>query len=276
MENYALSLTSNSTKLLFSTTRIRAVKGGSASLGTGFFFDLPARGAGDERILVTNKHVVEGAKTVSFQVRVIPVGTNVASVDLETVAVTGGDWIPHPSGLDLAFLPLARHESIKRNEGKRFYCNAFNKNSVPDKATLTKMHAIEDVVMVGYPNGLWDESNHFPILRRGATASHPVVDFNNRPDGVVDMGCFPGSSGSPVLICNDGPRSDGTSMHLAPRLILLGVLHSGPIMEIGGQIAVESIPTRQQEAKKGIPIHLGYYVKARELLEFRTELPIRA
>jgi len=57
--------------------------------------------------------------------------------------------------------------------------------------------------MIGYPNGLWDHVNNLPLIRRGITASHPGVDYQiegqNGPGvTVIDMACFPDSSGSPV------------------------------------------------------------------------------
>lgn len=54
--------------------------------------------------------------------------------------------------------------------------------------------------MVGYPIGLADARNNYPIFRKGYTAAHPAVDFNEDGIGLVDMACFPGSSGSPIYI----------------------------------------------------------------------------
>lgn len=52
--------------------------------------------------------------------------------------------------------------------------------------------------MVGYPDGIWDEFNNQPIVRRGITATHPKNDFNGKGEFLIDAVCFPGSSGSPV------------------------------------------------------------------------------
>lgn len=58
--------------------------------------------------------------------------------------------------------------------------------------------------MLGYPIGLADARNNYPIFRKGYTAAHPAVDFNEDGIGLVDMACFPGSSGSPIYILNEG------------------------------------------------------------------------
>ena len=67
---------------------------------------------------------------------------------------------------------------------------------------LESLMAVEDVIMVGYPIGLADDIHNLPLIRSGITASHPAIDFRCKPEGVVDMACFPGSSGSPVFLYN--------------------------------------------------------------------------
>lgn len=45
---------------------------------------------------------------------------------------------------------------------------------------MNKLDAMEDVIMVGYPVGLWDSVNNRPIFRRGITATDPKVDFEGK------------------------------------------------------------------------------------------------
>lgn len=59
---------------------------------------------------------------------------------------------------------------------------------------IKDLSALEELVMVGYPIGLADARNNYPIFRKGYTAAHPAVDFNEDGIGLVDMACFPGSS----------------------------------------------------------------------------------
>ena len=74
--------------------------------------------------------------------------------------------------------------------------------------------------------GLADARNNYPIFRKGYTAAHPAVDFNEDGIGLVDMACFPGSSGSPIYILNEGSYRDkhGNSYLGSSRVMLLGVL----------------------------------------------------
>ncbi|HVA89443.1 MAG TPA: serine protease, partial [Chloroflexota bacterium] len=136
-----------------------------------------------------------------------------------------------------------------------------------------QLAAMEDVVMVGYPIGLWDNLNNFPLLRRGISASHPAVDFCGKPEGVIDIGAFPGSSGSPVLILNEGTFATPNGYSIGSRMILLGVLWGGPVRLADGTLEIVEIPTKQVPiARTSLPVHLGYYIKARELLVLKEHL----
>lgn len=61
--------------------------------------------------------------------------------------------------------------------------------------------------MIGYPNGLWDSQNNLPIIRRGITATSVKKDYNGKKEFLIDAAVFPGSSGSPVFIFNEGSYS---------------------------------------------------------------------
>jgi len=129
--------------------------------------------------------------------------------------------------------------------------------------------------MVGYPIGLWDNVHNFPILRRGTTASLPTVEFQGKPHGLIDMAVFPGSSGSPVLVVEQVPRVPGQGPVFGGpgRELLLGILFDGFTYTTQGTIVPMEIPTSfSYVTETQIMIHLARYVRARELLAFRTLL----
>jgi len=42
---------------------------------------------------------------------------------------------------------------------------------IASSAFLEECQSIEDIYMVGYPNGIWDKLNNTPIVRRGISAT---------------------------------------------------------------------------------------------------------
>jgi hypothetical protein len=265
--------TTISEKLLFSTVRIAVqLSSGEEATGTGFFFNflvdeitIPA--------IITNNHVVAGAVTGSFQLHELDqtIEEPQPSGDFFTVGFDDFEnlWIPHPdNNVDLCamlFQPLLPREAEK--QGKSIFNCAIGNSSILSKADLEELSAVEEVLMIGYPNGLWDEVNNLPLIRRGTTATHPAVDFQGRSTTVIDAACFPGSSGSPVLIVNEGgmySTKSGTFTGYT-RVVLLGVLFSGPLITMPGEIVIQPIPTSQQYIRTNLMLHLGYIVQAKEI-----------
>ena len=156
-------------------------------------------------------------------------------------------WIFH-STKDLCFCfinPLLAE--VERITGKKVFYIANDDSVIATPKKLEELSALEEVVMVGYPIGLWDEKNNFPIFRKGFTASHPALDFNKSGIGLVDMAGFPGSSGSPIYILNEGAyTSKNGAMVIGRRIILIGILYAGPQYDAQGDIVVKTIPTQQK------------------------------
>jgi len=129
--------------------------------------------------------------------------------------------------------------------------------------------------MIGYPNGIWDEKNNMPIIRRGITATSPKYDYNNLPIFIIDCACFPGSSGSPVLIFNQGGYVDakGTLNLGGSRVLLLGVLYAGPQHVAEGEIKTIDVPLQHVPISLSkIPNNLGFVVKAEKIHDFKELL----
>lgn len=258
-------------QLLYSTVRLEALDGSS---GTGFFFNFVI----DEKhvtVLITNKHVVNynPNATMKFFLHLIDDDENNMEDNYQVEYST--KWIFH-SEKDVCFTyvnPL--FYNIKKRTGKNVFFRACDESMIYGNDDLQKLDVIEAISMIGYPTGLWDRLHNYPIFRHGFTASHPAYDFNERGIGLVDMACFPGSSGSPIFILNQGSYTDkhGNSYWGNSRVIFLGVLYAGPTMNVNGQISIVDIPTQQRAITQSkTMINLGYYIKSYELLEFKTAI----
>lgn len=254
--------------MMYCTARIVGVNADGAAFktGTGFFYQFPVA-PGDARnvpILVTNKHVIDGATQADFIIHTSSTGGDQPDGNAG-VRSQITDWVPHPNPkIDLCAVPVGG----VLNQAKGFY-RSLEPTIVPSDAQLEELSAVEEILMIGYPNGLWDAINNYPLIRRGITASHPAVDFDvdGVPTTVVDTACFPGSSGSPVILYNVGSYSDkkGNTV-IGSRTIFLGVLFSGPVLQADGKIVIRNIPTAMEPvAEVNLMMNFGYIIKAREL-----------
>ncbi len=259
-------------QILYSTVRIA----GDASTGSGFFFRYLLEEKKGIEMILTNKHVVTGNKKLSLYFHEAIGNGADRKVSDKSILVDVSDyssiWVPHPNpDVDLGALlsvPIKNH--VRTDIQKEIFNIYFDNTFIRDDAALqAEVDVAEEVLMAGYPIGLWDEINNFPIIRKGITATHPAVDFQDKSMGVVDIACFPGSSGSPVLSYASGAYLDkkSQSFTIGGKIILLGLLFGGPVYTSEGKIEIKEIPTLQIPVSTSQQfIHLGYYVKAKEIL----------
>ena len=258
--------------LTYSTVQIKCeYNNGTHGSGTGFIINLCENNENDTcvPVLVTNNHVVENSKKTVFEFCLAneknePLDTKTITIELSTP-----NWIKHPDNtVDLRCLALAPllNEIEKRN-GKIFYV-PINSELIPNDKQLQELSALEDLVMVGYPIGLSDEYNHKPVLRKGTTATHMKNDYQGKKEFLMDMACYPGSSGSPVFIYNDGTYTtpDG-GIVMGNRIFFVGVLYGGPQYSASGTITFSNLPNVPKPIIN-IPTNLGIAIKSERILEF--------
>jgi Trypsin-like peptidase domain len=262
-----------SEKLMYSTIRIECVLGdGNLSRGTGFLY---AFNEDDEGTflpcLVTNKHVVEDA--VQGHLLFTKSDSDGNPLHEQHIREVINDferqWINHPDeDVDLCVLPIG---AILNSSNQEIHYTILDSSVLPSDDFIEELSAVEDILMVGYPNGLWDHVNNLPIIRKGITASHPKFNHNGRKDIIIDAACFPGSSGFPILINNEGSFVHNGQAMLGNRTTLLGILYAGPQFTATGEIRMLNIPTRPVSQSQ-IPMNLGYAIKAERIRELDSIL----
>lgn len=231
-----MNLNSLSTQLLYSTVPILVEKqDGSRSSGTGFVFNFPYPEESNSFVplIVTNRHVVEHTKRgiIQFasQQNGAPIPDSRVRVEFDSTFFFTSN-IPNT---DIAAAPIAPLLSQLEQRKVGVFFRAVDSSIIPTQVRLEELAAIEDVIFIGYPSGLFDAYNTTPIIRRGITATPVWNNFNNESRFLIDAGVFPGSSGSPVFILNEGGYNTNNGFVIGTRILFLGIL-SESMLGIGG------------------------------------------
>jgi len=258
-----------SDKMVFCTTRISVyTNDGRMTVGTGFFYTCK-----NCVYLVTNKHLLKNAEKVEFKLFTKDKNGKLDYGTLATVRLDG-DYLQkyscgHPSeNVDIQVVDLVGCQIYKEPDRDLIF-SFINENLIPDQKGLEDLFAIERITFVGYPNFMWDEVNHLPIIRSGTTASLLTIDFNGEPKFLIDASVFPGSSGSPVFINDDSWYSNRRGVRIGvPRMLFLGVISGVYIERKPTKIEIIPAPT----TNTSVPffeqvLNLGVVEKAKTVQE---------
>jgi len=263
-----------SEQLAHSTVRIETTTAKGEGSGTGFFYQFAEKGDRFIPVIITNKHVIEGATSGRFVLtekndKGEPIYGKYHAFLFENFQ---NQWVPHPNpDIDLCAMPIAPILQQAQQKNQDFFYVSINSSLLLTQEELDDLTLMEDIVMVGYPNGIWDQKNNMPVFRKGITATHPNLDWNGKPEFLIDAACFPGSSGSPVFLFNQGGYSTKSGgMTIGPsRIKLLGALYAGPQHTVSGEIKVIQVPTQNVPIPvSSIPNNLGMVIKAFQLDAF--------
>jgi len=241
--------------LVRSTVQIRAGVRGAAptSTGTGFFYKVSHPTTNMAKLLiVTNKHVIKGADIVHF---VLSSAQSIATLDEQhqpigrkdqsfSLTLAGNVYLHPDPEIDLCGIDVTIPVGQVLQVGSQIRCMFLDSSWLPQKADKATIRDIEQVLVVGYPRGLWDEHNNMPISRAGTTATHPLAHYQGKRNFLVDVAAFSGSSGSPVFSYEapmfrqpNGSYTPGTKVHFIG--IVWGVMESST----AGELQVKEIPS---------------------------------
>lgn len=264
---------SASEKLIYSTIRIECKTSLGISTGSAFFFSFKQNANQYIPVLITNKHVVKNA--IEGLLTFTKANSKNEPLDEEHFNVVvqnfESQWVKHPNpDVDLCFMPIGNLLNDLNQNGVKVFFIPLDMSLIPSKEMIEDCKAIEDIVMIGYPNGLWDAKNNKPIIRKGITASHPKFDYNGKKEIIIDAACFPGSSGSPVFVLYEGAFSNKKGGHfVGTKIFLLGTLYGGPQHTVTGEIKV--VPINQLPViLSSIPNNLGLIIKSERIKELEN------
>ncbi len=251
-------------QLLYCTVRLEGrTVNGMTSVGTGFLYY-----SQDRLWVVSNKHVVDQVvegylfmhqSAEADEKTLVP--ASVLRVDFR-----GSDFRGHDDpDVDLAVANISSIFSGFREKNLYPYHRHVSPEFIPSEATIEQsIGALEEIIFVGYPNGIWDTAHNLPVFRKGITATPYAVDFLNRKQFLIDASVFPGSSGSPVFLFNSGsyPGKSG-GLQVGSRLFLLGLISSVYTRKENGEMIVQDVPTAVQSILRVQQmLDLGIVIKA--------------
>lgn len=164
--------------------------------GTGFFFD-----NGSRRFLITARHLVldeyeTGDRPTEIRARVKVEKDNFSKTEDRSIPLVGSSAVvprvlsSEPVDVTALELPASLFENA--------WVSAFTPDDLPPDDLI--LDAGEDVLVAGYPEGHYDETNNLPLVRRGSMASFYGFRFKGRAYFEFDARLHAGTSGSPVVL----------------------------------------------------------------------------
>ncbi len=210
-------------QLLFSTVKIET----DNSIGTGFLTLQKINETKSRVFLVTNKHVVTKTDQYGNFVSNCEYGkftflrAKENEPDLGNIAPIvipkfSEKFLMHPNKeTDLAILNISG--LITEN----IFIHALPIELI---AKDEDFDILDDVIFIGYPNGIWDEKNFIPIIRKGSIATPFSLDYDGKKQFLIDAHVFPGSSGSPVFIKESSIKNGVLCLGGTEKYYLTGII----------------------------------------------------
>jgi len=265
-------------ELLYTTINlVRMRENRTLGTGTGFFWTVRVDDERSAVTLITNKHVVQDCDQLvavchlADRDRPAPSGKLVNC----SLAVNQDTVVMHPDpAVDLCAINFVGIIERAISQGTPVFYKTFKNQNVPTDSEWEKFDSIEDVLMIGCPQGIYDTLNNIPIVRRGITATPLGNRYCGRDEFMVDIACFPGSSGSPVVQVVRGymDRDKNTFIMDAVRFHFLGILYAGPTITSSGEIVLSHRPKIEVTSM----MHLGHVIRSSALGGMDGEIIRRA
>jgi hypothetical protein len=244
--------------------------------GTAFIYGVQTD-KGQVNFLVSNKHVFNGEDGVeahSLRVRLIAAGDQAGqpafgeATSVKVQREKDDGVVGHPDEeVDVAVMPMGVIHKAMIDVGNDPFFRVVGGEVVISEAELLKQaSALEDIVFVGYPSGIYDTANLTPVIRRGITATPLALDYQGKPAYLIDAAVFGGSSGSPVFLYGPASRREGAlnTLGVGNRILFGGILASvhthqelGAIVDLPTALATLSNP----------PLGLGIVYKPKTIDE---------
>lgn len=189
---------------------------GTRTVATGFLISDPTPDGRPRVVLVTADHVFEGMSgdeaTIGYRVQGPNGSWSFAPAKFPIRAGGKPLWTRNPDR-DVAAIVISAPP-------------AFARAAIPigwlagdDTLARYQLAPGEEMMTLGFPQGLSANPAGFPILRSGRVASYPLGPSRAYPTFLLDFRVFPGNSGGPVWFDQEPAAPDGQ-----PKRFIAGML----------------------------------------------------
>lgn len=269
-------------QILFHTIRIEC----DGSTGTGFIFAYRNKDNLPIPVIVTNKHVVGYQKHLKVEFSLHHKDAKGIILNDAIKCEWESDWIHHPSNeIDLCCTLYEPIDRAAKDKGLELYVTSCTDEMVCTDEELNDMQTVNDVLMVGYPDGLFDKTHNLPLIRKGITATHPAIDYEGKSLGIIDMGCYYGSSGSPIFTYPGSAQySKLKGLQIGVSVSkFLGIFYAFICADDDGEIIAKTPEKKSTKCDFNgssevvqftteVSLNLGFYIKAKELEPLKDEV----
>lgn len=206
--------------------------------------------------IVTNRHVVEGMEEIIFYFNSISERLDGYHKDSLRLKINEDTVIFHPEkDVDLCVILAHDIKKILSEKNRKLHIYPVRKSIQIDEKDLNNMPTIQNLLMIGYPNGIWDSANNLPIIRRGINATPLYENYQGDEAFAVDIATYRGSSGSPVFIYDNVIYEHNGEIKFGNRIIFVGVIKAAHLIQ---KDHTETIRTEEM-------LHIGIAIKASKI-----------
>lgn len=241
--------------------------------GTGFFF-LFETGKGKLPSIVTNKHILSSAVSISFFFVEADTAGNTLYGKEQKISFKKTDVavFDHPDpAVDLVIIPIKPLLDYFNKQKLTVSFHPLTETVIPKDSAANTFNPLEDLYMLGYPSGLQNELRSSPFVSKGVTATPLFLDHNNKKEFLAGIPVYDGSAGAPVIVYQANSLGRYDEQTPGYRFLLAGI-NSGTYTKnfrervvVPGKYPTEEQTTPQYE-------NVCIIIKSQRLLEFKKVL----
>lgn len=245
MDKHTEELLLNSTSIIYTVDRHN-----NRRKATCFFVRTIINGT-EEKYLVTNKHVLMNKEKAILYLNRYNKITKKFNYNYK-VEITMLDAVEFHEKYDLAVLNINFLDNLN-TETETLEYTTVGLGMIPNDYNI--FSNIQSIIILGYPDGLYNANYNLPIVRTGITSTPIKNTLKNKDEFIIDVPTIGGSSGSPIFAEVDN------------KLYLIGVVYC----TLRQKFTIDRYGKRLYHSSKytvKIDGHLGIAIRSNQIRDF--------